>query len=144
MKSQLHEQDFNLWVEQTAQKLKERDFENMDWDNLIEEIEDIGRSEKRSLESYLQRLIEHILKLNHWDAERERCDRSWKKEVTNFRTRIQRILKKNPSLKNYALSEYRDLYSDAVKYMSFDFEIPKDSFVEFETIMQEDYYGCKN
>ena len=38
----------------------------MDWDNLIDEIEDLGKSEKRSLDSYLQRLIEHILKLNHF------------------------------------------------------------------------------
>jgi hypothetical protein len=44
MKSQLHERDFNLWVEQTVQKLKDREFENMDWDNLIDEIEDMGKS----------------------------------------------------------------------------------------------------
>ena len=143
MKSQLHEQDFNLWVEQTVQQLKDRDLENMDWDNLIDEIEDMGRSEKRSLDSYLQRLIEHILKLNHWDTERERCSHVWKKEVTNFRNRIKRILKKNPSLKSYMASEYPEIYSDAVKYMSYDFNIPEDSFVELETIMQEDYFGSK-
>lgn len=40
-------------------------------------------------------------------------------------------------------SEYLVLYSDAAKYMSYDFNIPEDSFVELEIIMQEDYFGCK-
>ena len=91
----------------------------------------------------MQRLIEHILKLNHWDTERERCSNGWKKEVTNFRNRIKRILKKNPSLKSYMASEYPEIYSDAVQYMSYDFNIPEDSFVGLETIMQEDYFGSK-
>ncbi|MEO0013471.1 MAG: hypothetical protein RLZZ535_1860 [Cyanobacteriota bacterium] len=41
----------------------------MDWDNLLDEIDDMGKSEKRSLDSYMQRLIEHILKLKYWDSE---------------------------------------------------------------------------
>ena len=98
---QLHESDFNLWVEQTKEAIQNRDFEKIDWDNLLDEIDDMGKSEKRSLDSYMQRLIEHIFKLKYWDAERERCGNSWMQEVTNFRNRIKRILKKNPSLKNY-------------------------------------------
>lgn len=58
----LHDRDFNLWIEKTKRQILARDFENMDWNNLIEELEDMGKSEKRALESYLQRLIEHILK----------------------------------------------------------------------------------
>lgn len=141
MNSQLYQQDFNLWVEQTVKRIKNKDFEAVDWDNLIEEIEDMSKSEKRSLDSYTQRLIEHILKLNHWHTEKERCSRGWKKEVTNFRNRIYRILKKNPSLKNYLQSEYKDIYSDAVEYMKYDFDIPSDSFVRLETILQQDYFG---
>ncbi len=138
---QLHESDFNLWVEQIKEAIKNRDFENMDWDNLLDEIDDMGKSEKRSLDSYMQRLIEHILKLKYWDAEKERCRNSWMKEVTNFRNRIKRILKKNPSLHNYLQAEYVDIYQDAIATMSFDFDIPKDSFVEIEQIMDIDYFG---
>ena len=68
---QLYDRDFNLWVEQIANAIKDRDLNNMDWDNLIDEVEDMGKSEKRSLESYLERLIEHILKLRFWESERE-------------------------------------------------------------------------
>ncbi len=138
---QLHDRDFNLWVEKTKKAIQNRDFENMDWDNLLDEIDDMGKSEKRSLDSYMQRLIEHILKLKYWDEEVERCRKGWQQEVVNFRNRIKRILKKNPSLKNYLKSEYADLYQDAISTMVFDFEIPEDSFVEVEQIMQNDYFG---
>ena len=44
---QLYDRDFNLWVEQVANAIKNRDLNNMDWDNLIDEVEDMGKSEKR-------------------------------------------------------------------------------------------------
>jgi Domain of unknown function DUF29 len=69
---ELHDRDFNLWVEETKKAIQNRDFENMDWDNLLDEIDDMGKSEKRLLESYLERLIAHILKLQYWSAEKER------------------------------------------------------------------------
>ena len=138
---QLHESDFNLWVEQIKEAIQNRDFENMDWDNLLDEIDDIGKSEKRALDSYMQRLIEHILKLKYWDVERERCRKGWMQEVTNFRNRINRILKKNPSLNSYLKAEYSDIYQDAIATMSFDFDIPEDNFVEVEKIMGNDYFG---
>ena len=67
----------------------------MDWDCLLEEIEDMGASPKRALDSYLQRLIEHILKLKYWEPEQEYNYKGWRREVVNFRNRIKRILKKN-------------------------------------------------
>ena len=138
---QLHESDFNLWVEQTKEAIQNRDFEKIDWDNLLDEIDDMGKSEKRSLDSYMQRLIEHILKLKFWHAERERCGNGWMREVTNFRNRIKRILKKNPSLNNYLKTEYSDIYQDAIATMSFDFDIPEDNFVAVEQIMERNYFG---
>ena len=86
---QLHELDFNLWVEQIKLTIQNKDFENMDWENLLDEIDDIGKSEKRSLDSYMQRLIEHILKLKYWKTEKARYGNGWMKEVTNFRNRIK-------------------------------------------------------
>ena len=100
---QLYDRDFNLWIEETISKIKNKDVNNMDWDNLLEEIEDMGASIKRSLDSYMQRLIEHILKLKYWHSERKRNERGWRSEVVNFRNRINRILKNNPSLKNYLI-----------------------------------------
>lgn len=62
MQDQLYDRDFYLWVEQMAIAVRNRDLETMDWGNLLEEIEDIGKSEKRSLESYLERLAEPMVR----------------------------------------------------------------------------------
>ncbi|BAU66016.1 hypothetical protein STA3757_34160 [Stanieria sp. NIES-3757] len=63
---QLHDRDFNLWIENIKIKIQKQDFDGMDWDNLLDEIDDMGASQKRALNSYMQRLIEHILKLKYW------------------------------------------------------------------------------
>jgi hypothetical protein len=64
--NKLYGQDFNLWLEEIAIAIKNRDVSNMDWDNLLEKIEDMGASQKRAIRSYLNRLIEHIFKLKYW------------------------------------------------------------------------------
>ena len=138
---QLHNRDFNLWVEEMKIKIQNREFNEMDWDNLLDEIDDMGASQKRALDSYMQRLIEHILKLKYWQAEVDRCCNGWMVEVTNFRSRINRIIKKNPSLKNYLDAEYKDIYQDAIKAMKLLFKMPEDNFVQLKEIMQEDYFG---
>jgi hypothetical protein len=139
--SDLYEQDFNLWVEETKKAIQNRDFENMDWDNLLDEIDDMGASHKRALESYLQRLVEHILKLRYWESEYDRNYRHWRAEVNNFRNRIKRILKKNPSLKNYLAEEYTGIFDDAVQNMSFEFDIADGCFIPIEKILEKDYFG---
>ncbi len=138
---QLHDSDFNLWIEEIKVKIQNRDFQDMDWESLLDEIEDMGASQKRALDSYMQRLIEHILKLKYWKSEVSRCRNGWMAEVSNFRSRINRILKKNPSLKNYLAREYSDLFYDATKAMKLLFEMPKDNFLDLQTIMEEDYFG---
>lgn len=138
---QLHNSDFNLWVEEVKVKIQNRDFDDMDWEILLDEIDDMGASQKRALDSYMQRLIEHILKLKYWNSEVPRCRNGWMAEVSNFRSRINRILKKNPSLKNYLASEYRDIYQDATKAMKLLFKIPENDFIDLEIIMQDDYFG---
>lgn len=55
----LYDEDFNLWLEITANLLKSRQLEELDYDNLIEEIEAMGRSEKHPIESNLIVLLMH-------------------------------------------------------------------------------------
>ena len=71
------EQDYYLWTQAMAKALNERDYSSIDWDNLIEEIEDMGRSQKRASESLLMRLTEHLLKLKYWELEKERNKRCY-------------------------------------------------------------------
>lgn len=139
--NKLYEQDFNLWAEQMAIAIRERNVIDMDWDNLLEEIDDMSKSEKRSLESYLERLIEHILKLQYWESEYQRNYRHWRAEVTNFRNRIKRIVYRSPSLNNYMSEVYSGIFQDAVDAKSNEFEIPDDCFIPLEKMLEKDYFG---
>ncbi|MEN9216321.1 MAG: DUF29 domain-containing protein [Gloeomargarita sp. HHBFW_bins_162] len=84
---------------------------NVDLENLIEELSDLGRSERNAISSDLMRLCEHLLKLQYWEAERQRCYRGWFVEIRNFRKEIMRCLHMSPSLQpwlsNIFLEEYQ-------------------------------------
>ena len=138
---QLYHQDLNLWRQEIINAIQNKQLESMDWDNLIEEINDMGASEKRALRSYLKRLIEHILKLRYWESERKYNLRGWKKEVVNFREEIKSILEESPSLNSYLSQNYLDWYQKSVKAMRQEFTIPDDNLVDLQVIMTDDYFG---
>jgi len=140
----LYDHDFNLWIDQTVKDIKTENYKAVDWTNLIEEIEDMGKSQKRSLESYLELLVAHILKLQYWETEKERNFKHWKVEIVNFRSRINRLLKQNPSFKKYMAEVYPQVFNDAVKAWQIEFDIPSNSFIELEQVMEEDYFGKKD
>lgn len=56
----IYDLDFALWIEETVQKLKFGDFAQIDVENLIEEVESLGKSQRKSVRSYLLRLLEHL------------------------------------------------------------------------------------
>ncbi len=111
----LYDQDYQLWLEDTVAQLQSQNFSALDLENLIEEIESLGRSDKRSLASYLRRLYEHFLKLSYWESERDRCFRGWDLEITNFRLEIQAILEDSPSLRSYLKERFDIEYGKARK-----------------------------
>ena len=138
---ELYHQDLNLWRQEVINAIQNQQLENMDWDNLIDEINDMTASERRALRSYTKRLIEHILKLKYWDSEKKYNRRGWEKEVVNFREEIKSILEESPSLNNYLEQNYLDWYAKSVKAMQREFSIPTDNLVDRETIMTDEYFG---
>ncbi len=127
---QLYETDYNLWILDTANKLQNRDFQEIDWDNLIDEVLDLSRREKRRLESLLTRLFEHLLKLKYWEEERDRNRGHWQGEIRNFRIQIQRELKASPSLKCYLSDIFEECYQDARKITIDKTQLSPDAFPE--------------
>ncbi|NBD18495.1 MAG: DUF29 family protein, partial [Cyanobacteria bacterium] len=86
----LYEKDYNLWVLETIKKLENKEFNTLDWDNLLEELSDLSRREKRKLESLLMRLVEHLLKLKYWESEIKNNRGHWEAEILNFRKQIKK------------------------------------------------------
>ena len=139
--TELHNRDFNLWLEQISIAIKNRDTKNMDWEGLLEEIEDMTASQKRALRSYTKRLIEHILKLQYWHSEKEYNQKHWRKEVVNFRDSVNEILQDSPSLNNYLKENYQSWFNKSVKGMRQEINISEDNFIPLENIMDENFFG---
>jgi hypothetical protein len=132
----LYETDYNQWVNETVQQLRERKFDGVDWDNLIEEIEDMGKSQKRALESFLNRLVEHLLKLSYWESEKERNTNHWKSEIVNFRYQVHKRLKESPSLRPELESIYAEIFPVAIKSVSQLFSLEKDAYILTENMTE--------
>ena len=132
--------DYYTWTEEQVKLLKLKRFEQVDWENLIEEIEDLGQSRENALESYLERLLDHLLKLSYWDSEKEYCTREWKAEARNFRAQIQKILRKNPALKNKLEPIWEDIYSVRISIMKELFSIPNNCNISLDDALSNDWF----
>lgn len=106
-----YQQDFYGWTQEQAQLLKAQKFQLIDWQNLAEEIEDMGRSEKRQLESRLEVLIMHLLK---WQFQSSLQSRSWELTIKEQRLRIKKLLSENPSLKPTLAEVIEKVYPFAI------------------------------
>jgi len=126
----LYETDFYGWINQQVDALKAGNLEALDVGNLIEEVEDMGRSEKRELDSWLEVLLMHLLK---WQYQ------------PHFSTRISYHLADNPSLKSRIPETYERIYAlavmDAVKETGLDkTAFPGQCPWTFEEVMDADFW----
>ncbi|MGI0479612.1 DUF29 domain-containing protein [Geminocystis sp. CENA526] len=112
---QLYEIDDDLWLEETIDLLKERKFNELDLENLIEELENLGKRDKLAVGSLLEQIIRHILLLTYWDIEYERNHRHWKAEIKSFRKQLKKGLTTN--LKNYLANNLEEIYQEAIDYV---------------------------
>src|SRR5271155_2702777 len=97
----LYDQDFAAWSRQQAAALRAaaRNGSNqiVDWENLAEEIEDLGKSVRRELQSQIRRIVRHLLKLEHSKAKEPR--RGWEESIVDARAEIEDLLEASPSLR---------------------------------------------
>jgi hypothetical protein len=114
---QLHEEDFVRWTEQQARALREaaRSGVNLplDWENLAEEIDDLGRSVRHELRSRISTIIEHLLKLTHSPATDPR--RGWIETIVRERSQIEPLLDESPSLRRELVQMIRQEGSRAAR-----------------------------
>lgn len=93
-----YETDFYLWTQQQADLLRQGEFNRVDLDltNIAEEIESMGKRDRRAIGGYLQNVLMHLLK---WRYQPERRGASWQLSITNGREQIFDLLEESPSLK---------------------------------------------
>ena len=97
----LYEEDFFAWTRHQAKALREaarsRTNQPLDWENLAEEIESLGGSERSALGSYVMRIIQHFVKLEFSPAIEPRS--GWRRTIRLARLQAERRLEDSPSLR---------------------------------------------
>ncbi|WP_089093887.1 DUF29 domain-containing protein [Nodularia sp. NIES-3585] len=140
-KQGLYDQDFYGWTQQQAKALEQRLVLELDWQNLREEIQALGRQEYRELVSSLSMLIGHLLK---WEYQPEERSRSWFLTIREQRRAIQRHLRQNPSLKSPIEAALLDGFEAGVDLALRETNLPLRTFPElcpylFDDVMAENF-----
>ncbi len=137
-----HENDVYGWAVHTAQLLRDKKMNEVDFDSVIEEMEALGRSEKHELVNRLSLVIAHLLK---WQFQPNMRGHSWKYTIEEQREQAKIHWEDNPSLKN-KLNEiiaraYKIALSKAARETSLDKKtFPSECLYSFEQIMNDEFY----
>ncbi len=143
MNHSLFDQDYILWVQENVAKLKAKDFENLDLDNLIEEFESLIYILKRDLDDNLQNLLVNMLKRLYVNLP-DQFER-WQSDISFYRCGIKLIFEDAPSLKENWDERFDFNYSSALYDLSADY--PDTNFPEawelerdIETILNKRFW----
>ena len=87
--------EYDSWLLEQAQLLRDRDFQHLDIDNLVEEIEALVRGEKSSVEQFAYLIMLHLLLIEYWYEQSEWNRNHWEAEITGFRLQLNNKLTTN-------------------------------------------------
>lgn len=121
----MYEQDFHQWLMTTVQLLRDKSFEQIDLDNLIEELEAMGRSDRNILRSNLRLLLMHLLNYKYQPSLRSQ---TWESTLIEHRLRIIDVFADSPSLKQYVDEVFEQSYDYARKLASSKTKLPVETF----------------
>ncbi len=154
MTKTLYDRDLQLWIDQTIEQLKKGEFQSLDIEHLIEELIELGKSEKNTLKSNLKILLGHLLKLRVQLDAPETMKGSWYSSVLEHRQRVLDNLADTPSLKRFLPEAVEKAYGDGRKLAikegklaKFGVRVPQESEYpvscpfSIEQILDEDFYG---
>jgi len=142
----LYDLDFFEWTQQNAELLRKRCLSEIDVDNLAEEVADMGKRDRREMDSYLTRLILHLLKWQMQPALRygQSGRSSWLNSIVHSRVMLEKIFEQSPSLKRFAEESMPRNYPAAVREASVQTQIDVKSFPQecpytFAQLLDQDY-----
>jgi hypothetical protein len=105
----LYERDFYSWTQEQANALAKRRVDLLDWQYLAEELKDLGNRHYDQLSSRLSILIAHLLK---WQYQPSHQSNSWRATIREQRRKLERLLQRNPGLKNRWTEALDDAWLD--------------------------------
>ncbi|MBD2179975.1 DUF29 domain-containing protein [Planktothrix sp. FACHB-1355] len=140
--SDLYETDFYAWTVEQAKFLRDGAWDSLDVPNLVEEIESLGKQDRRELRNRLRVLVGHLLK---WEYQRGKRSKSWSNTIHEQRYQIKELIKESPSLKPYLHDAVVEIYSDAlslaVRETSLDSScFPQECPYNLDLILEKDFF----
>jgi Domain of unknown function DUF29 len=123
----LYDEDFYAWTQEQAALLRAKKWRELDYGNLAEELEALGKRDRRELEHRLEVLVMHLLK---WRYQPERRDRSrgWRSTIREQRRRLTRLLRDSPSLRSEVPALLDDGYPHACGKALDETRLPPETF----------------
>ena len=142
----LYDQDFYLWLQTTINLLKQGKFAEVDLENLLEELESMGRSDKNALKSNLRVLLMHLLKYKY---QPEKRTNSWVYTIIEHRIRLGDTFKTSPSLYRFFEDIFNESYQNARKLAAGETglsinEFPPESPFTVEEVLNPDFLPSEN
>jgi hypothetical protein len=134
--------DFLAWTQQQAALLKARRVNEIDWDGIAEEIESLGKRDRRELLSRLTVLLMHLLKWRHQPQGRSH---SWRSTIREQRRQVLKLLNDSPSLRAVAAAALATCHADAVIDAADETGLPATTFPDacpftLDEILDPDYW----
>ncbi len=105
-----YDTDFDKWLTEQANNLRNHNWNSLGIDNLIEELECVNRSDKRELNSYTVVILTRLLK---WQFQPDRRSGNWEASIKNSRYRIEDLFDDRPSLRPYIEQVLAKSYREA-------------------------------
>ena len=116
--AELYDEDYLLWTQEQAKLLREAARHGinlpLDWNNLAEEIESLGRSDRRELRGRITIIIEHLLKLEHSPARQPAA--GWRETLARTRRDAALLLKESPSLRREVPSVVDEAFANFAEF----------------------------
>jgi len=140
-----YEGDIVAWAQEQAALIRAKRFDLLDLENLAEEIEDVGKSEKRELESRMAVLLAHLLK---WQFQPQLQSRSWERTIKEQRIRVELALDETPSLRvslgdeKWIRGTWANAVSQAIKETGIE-AFPEICPWQIENILKNDWLPSK-
>jgi hypothetical protein len=125
---ELYEKDFYQWITENIELLKNKEFDLVDWENVIEELESIGRSELRSVISFMAVILEHLYKWENF-KENYSMGNDWVKSINTSRIQLEELFDNSSSLKRKAKEEIGLAWKSAVRRLANWFEDPENLYL---------------
>jgi Domain of unknown function DUF29 len=118
------EADFYQWTQAQAAALRAKDWGALDLENLAEEIESLGRSERRAITHQLERVLIHQLKWVYQAPQRARYGRSWRRSIYQARAAVADLIEESPSLQHYPAQQVGRAYRRARQHAAIETGLP--------------------